>query len=139
MRRIVWSLVVLVGLAAAGCGDGEETPSSATDDSSSVSADAFPVEIEHKYGTTTVESEPKRVVSVGFTDQDALLALGVVPVGVRDWYGEQPFAVWPWAQPALGDAEPEVLSAEELNYEAIAALQPDLIVGISSGMTADEY
>jgi iron complex transport system substrate-binding protein len=32
-----------------------------------------------------------------------------------------------------------VLSAEELNVEAVAALDPDLIVGVSSGMTAEEY
>ena len=62
-----------------------------------------------------------------------------MPVGIRDWYGDQPYAVWPWAQDALGDAQPEVLDSSELNYEAIAALRPDLIVGVSSGMTEDEY
>ena len=45
------------------------------------------------------------MVSVGFSDQDTLLALGVVPVGIRDWYGDQPNAVWPWATDELGDAE----------------------------------
>ncbi len=102
---------------------------------------AFPVTIEHKYGSTTIDAEPTRVVSVGFNDQDALLALGVIPIGIRDWYGEQPFAVWPWAQDELGDAEPVVLSPNgaELNVEAVAALEPDLIVGIYSGMTESEY
>jgi iron complex transport system substrate-binding protein len=100
---------------------------------------AFPVSIEHKFGTTTIEAEPQRVVSVGFNDQDALLALGVVPVGIREWYGEQPFATWPWAIDALGDAEPEVLASAELNFEQITALEPDLIVGLSSGMTESEY
>src|SRR5262245_63429953 len=41
--------------------------------------DAFPVTIEHKYGSTTIEEEPERVAVVGLTEQDALLALGVVP------------------------------------------------------------
>jgi len=100
---------------------------------------AFPVSIEHKFGTTTIEAEPQRVVSVGFNDQDALLALGVVPVGIREWYGEQPFATWPWAIDALGDAEPEVLASAELNFEQITALEPDLIVGLSSGMTESDY
>jgi len=94
--------------------------------------------IEHKYGSTTIEGIPERIVSVGFTDQDAVLALGVVPVGIRDWYGEQPYAVWPWAQDELGDAKPEVLQGE-INFEQIAALQPDLIVGVSSGMTEEQY
>ena len=78
-------------------------------------------------------------MSVGFTDQDTLLALGVVPVGIRDWYGDQPDAVWPWATDELGDAEPTVLSSAELDFEAVAALEPDLIVGLSSGMTAADY
>ena len=102
---------------------------------------AFPVTIEHKYGSTTIEAEPTRVVTVGFNDQDALLALGVTPIGIRDWYGEQPFGTWPWAQDELGDAQPELLSPNgaELNVEAVAALEPDLIVGIYSGMTQSEY
>ena len=83
--------------------------------------------------------QPKRVVTVGFSDQDALLALGVIPVGIRDWYGDQPSAVWPWATEALGDAKPEVLSSSELNFEQIRALDPDLIVGLTSGMTEVEY
>ena len=102
-------------------------------------AEAFPVTIEHKYGSITVESEPDRVVSVGFSDQDTLLALGVKPIAIREWYGDQPYATWPWAQDELGDAEPTVLGSAELNFEEIAALQPDLIVGVSSGMTDSDY
>ncbi|MFT6391067.1 MAG: iron complex transport system substrate-binding protein [Ilumatobacter sp.] len=100
---------------------------------------AFPVTIDHKFGSTTIEAEPTRVVSVGFNEHDFLLALGVVPVGLRDWYGDQPNGVWPWAQDELGDAAPEVLSSNSLTYEQIAALNPDLIVGVWSGMTDEEY
>jgi iron complex transport system substrate-binding protein len=100
---------------------------------------AFPVTIEHKYGETTIDAEPQRVVSVAFGEHDGLLALGVIPVAVRDWYGDQPFAAWPWAQDELGDAEPVVLASGELNFEQIAAVDPDLIVGISSGMTEEQY
>jgi iron complex transport system substrate-binding protein len=110
----------------------------ATTPSSSEPADPgadFPVTIEHKYGETTITEQPERVVSVGFADQDPLLALGVVPVGIRDWYGDQPNATWPWASDELGDADPVVLPLTELNFEQISALDPDLIVGISSGMT----
>jgi iron complex transport system substrate-binding protein len=140
------SLLVVLALALAGaCGgedassDGEGGSGSAGGAEAEAPEGAFPVTIEHRYGETTVESEPERVVSVGFIDQDPLLALGVVPVGIRDWYGDQPSAVWPWAQDLLGGAEPEVLPAEELNVEAVAALDPDLIVGVSSGMTEEEY
>lgn len=100
---------------------------------------SFPVTIEHKYGSTLVEQAPERVVSVGLTDQDALLALGVVPVATREWYGQRPGAIFPWAEAKLnGAALPEVLGSE-LDFEQIAQLQPDLIVGLYSGLTQEEY
>lgn len=95
--------------------------------------------IGHKYGETEVSGVPGRVVTVGFTDQDYVLALGVKPVAVREWYGEYDYATWPWARDELGDAEPEILPPTELNFEQIAGLEPDLIVGVSSGMTREEY
>lgn len=105
------------------------------------SDDAFPVTIEHKFGSVEIAQEPERVVTVGFSEQDPVLALGVQPVGVREWFGGQPNAVWPWAQDELGDAAPEALTMPfgELNYEALAALQPDLLVATHSGVTEDEY
>ncbi|MGH8908254.1 MAG: ABC transporter substrate-binding protein [Egibacteraceae bacterium] len=99
---------------------------------------AFPVTIEHKYGATEIREEPRRVVSVGLTEQDAILALGVKPVAVSEWFGEQPYATWPWATDLLGDAEPAVLRGE-LNFERIAGLRPDLILAIYSAITQDEY
>lgn len=102
---------------------------------------AFPVVIEHKFGRTEISEPPERVVTLGYSEQDVVLALGVKPVAVREWFGEQPYAVWPWAQAELGDATPTVLNMPfgELNYEAIAALRPDLIIATHSGITADEY
>ena len=116
-----------------------ETPETTEQAGDASDAAAFPVTIEHKYGATTIESEPERVVSVGFAEHDGILALGVTPVGVRDWYGDMPFATWPWAQDELGDAEPAVIAATELNFEQIAALEPDVILGIGSGMTDTDY
>jgi len=78
--------------------------------------------------------------ALGLTDQDPILALGVMPVGVVDWFGDQPHAVWPWAQDELGDAEPVIVGVDtELNYEQIASLRPDLIIGVYSGITEDQY
>ncbi|MEL6981142.1 MAG: iron-siderophore ABC transporter substrate-binding protein [Actinomycetota bacterium] len=159
-QRRLLALLAAMAMLVAACGDGDSTTDAASSGSSSGSASgsgsasapadedgtdgadetaAFPVTLTHKYGEITIEAEPMRVVSVGFSDQDDLLALGVTPVGIRDWYGEQPFGIWPWAQDELGDAEPDVLSASEINFEAVAALQPDLIVGVSSGMTDEDY
>ena len=89
-----------------------------------------PVTIQHRFGQTTIPEPPRRVVSAGFTEQDDLLAVGVVPVAVTTWWGDEPFEVWPWAQPRLGSAQPQVLSFYDggFQYDRIAALQPDLIV-----------
>src|SRR5687768_7469820 len=67
-------------------------------------SDTFPVTVEHQFGETTIDAEPQRVVVVGLTEQDILLELGVTPVATTEWYGEQPYAVWPWAADLLGDA-----------------------------------
>jgi iron complex transport system substrate-binding protein len=139
-RTALVAVLVVVGSVVAGCGS-ESTPGSGADPRADApTSAAFPVTVAHKFGETTVEEPPRRVVSVGVTEQDILLQLGVVPVAVTEWYGEQPFATWPWARELLGDAEPEVLStADGFELERIAALQPDLIVGTNAGLTAKDY
>ena len=84
----------LLAVAAPACSSHKTAPAGA--------AGGRPVTITHVFGETTVPERPKRVVSAGFTGQDDLLALGVVPIAVTNWFGDQPFAVWPWAQPKLG-------------------------------------
>ena len=98
------------------------------------------VTVKHLFGETTISAPPKRVVSAGFTEQDDLLAVGVVPIAVTNWWGDQPFAVWPWAQAKLGQAQPAVLSLDNgLDFDKIAALKPDLIVATNAGVDQDSY
>ena len=106
-------------------------------------SEAFPVTIEHTYGETTIEAPPERIVTVGLTEQDALLALGIVPVGTTEWFGEHPGAVWPWATDELDalDAETPVVVGDgtAVNYEMVAAQRPDLILAVYAGLTPDDY
>ncbi len=104
-------------------------------------ADAFPVTIEHQYGSTTITEAPQRVVAIGYTEQDFLLAVGVTPVAVRYWYGDEANTVRPWAQDKVEGEMPIVLNMTygSLNYEAILDLQPDLISAVTSGITQEEY
>lgn len=98
------------------------------------------VTVTHKFGETTIPAPPQRVVSAGYTEQDDLLAVGVVPIAVTDWFGGEPFGVWPWAQPKLGAAQPVVLSiADGIQVGQIAALTPDLIVATNAGVDSDTY
>jgi iron complex transport system substrate-binding protein len=113
-----------VGLLAA-CGDDTDTPSGGG--SSAGTGGAFPAKVTHQFGVTEVPAAPARVVSLGWADADVLLALGVVPVGILDWFQAWPQGVGPWAQSRLNGAKPQVLKGPEINFEAVATLKPDLV------------
>ena len=135
-RRLALTVIALTsaGLLAA-CGGEDVTKAPVASAGSQ-----FPVTVEHKFGETSVPSQPKRIAVVGLTEQDIVLALGQVPIATTEWYGEQPSAVWPWAQDKLGGAKPTVLStADGFQFEKIAALKPDLIIGTNSGMKDADY
>lgn len=103
-------------------------------------ADDGSVTVDHAFGETKIPAPPTRVVSAGLTGQDCLLAVGVVPIGVTEWFGGQPFAVWPWAAAALGAGQPTVLDINDgINFEAITALNPDLIIATNAGLDQDTY
>ena len=97
--------------------------------------------IEHKYGSTPVPADPQRVVTLGLVDHDAVLALGVVPVALTagEYSAANPYGVWPWAQDRLGAATPQVLPDTEINFERVAALQPDLILAVYSGIERSDF
>ncbi len=132
LRPVIPTLLIAL-LAATGCGAG------GTSTTPDAPAGAFPTTVTHEYGETTVEKAPERVVSLGYTDQDAVLALGTVPVAIREFTGNQPSATWPWATDRLKGEQPEVLPAAEVTPETVAALKPDLIVAITANLTREQY
>ncbi|MFC1464227.1 MAG: ABC transporter substrate-binding protein [Candidatus Brachytrichaceae bacterium NZ_4S206] len=153
MKRHLCSMIALAGVLLAACAappaaapsapaDAQPTrapaPAEAT---TAATAEAFPVTIEHKFGSTTIEKPPERMLSLGYNDQDPILALGVIPIARRYWFGDQPGAIFPWAKPRVTGQMPELLNMPygQLNLEVIAALKPDLIIGVSSGITDKEY
>lgn len=128
------SLVALLILLA-GCGSDESSGGGAAAGADGARKAAFPARVEHRFGTTVVPATPRRIVVAGLTEQDTALALGYRPVATTEWYGDHRYAVWPWARAALGDAKPEVLDATDgFQFEKIAGLRPDLILGVNSGM-----
>ncbi|MFD4792707.1 iron-siderophore ABC transporter substrate-binding protein [Streptomyces anulatus] len=138
LTAVAASALLLFGAAA--CGSGESDDAAAPADNAQKGA--YPVTLDHKYGDTTLTSEPKRIVTVGLSDQDAVLALGKVPVGTTEWLGEFKGAIGPWAEKALGDKpRPTVLHDDGTGpqVEKIASLRPDLILALYSGLTKDQY
>jgi iron complex transport system substrate-binding protein len=80
-RGLLTRAAGVILLAACGNdGDAEEASSDATP---TAAGGDFPVTVTHQYGDTTVPWAPTRVLSLGYTDHNVLLALGVVPVGIQ--------------------------------------------------------
>ena len=55
--------------------------SSSTSSSSAVSTASFPITMKHAYGETVINAKPEKVVTLDWNNADAVLALGIVPVG----------------------------------------------------------
>lgn len=123
----------LIGGCAAGNAPEPDSPASPASD------DAFPVTIEHARGSTTISAPPARVVTVGFTDHEQLLALGVKPVGVRSWFGPEIDHTWPWITPAWDGTEATYIGGTELDLEQIAAIGPDVIIGLYAELDEDQF
>ncbi|MBT0772269.1 iron-siderophore ABC transporter substrate-binding protein [Kineosporia sp. J2-2] len=142
-RRAFGATLATAGLAlVAACGSDDDTSSGAGGGATNgASTDAFPVSIEHKFGTTEITAAPSKVVVVGLVEQDALLALGVVPIATTHWFGSHEGEIWPWATEKLGgSALPTSLdNTDGIQFEQIAALQPDLIVGMYSDVSQEDY
>lgn len=132
LTRVAAACAVLLTLSLqlAACGG---------DDTSESSASGGGATVQHKFGSTQVPSDPKRVVAVGFNDQDFVLSLGVTPVGAREFIGGTDISARPWAQDELDGAKPKIVGSEEIAFEKVAQLRPDLIVGIYSGMKKADY
>jgi iron complex transport system substrate-binding protein len=140
-------LALAVGLGAlvlSGCSTGSTAENDDSSSSTKAQADAFPVTIEHAFGSTTIEKEPKRVATLGYDSQDYVLSLGVVPVGaVAITYGGNEAKSTPWFDDALeklGGKQPVRYDySAGAPVEDIAKLSPDVILATNSGLTKAEY
>lgn len=135
-------------LSACSTGSATENDGDTAPAANEAEAGAFPVTIEHAYGETTIESEPTRVVALGWSDPDTVLSLGVVPVGASNnsWGGtEEGSTIWfDEALAEIDGAEPPTRIDDTSSGIAgavgdIAKLQPDLILATNSGMTKAEH
>ena len=140
LTAVFAALALLAGCSTGAVG-GAEDAGAATD----VERDGeFPRTVTHAYGQTEITEAPQRVATISWVNADVSLALGVVPVGMpRNSFGANANGSTDWFDAelaAVGGRMPELYSETDgINTEAIAALQPDLILGAYSGMTEEEY
>jgi iron complex transport system substrate-binding protein len=131
------ALTTAASLAACGSDDGGSASGSASG-SAPAGDGAFPVTVSTAFGDVEIEEEPQRVVALGWSDAETALALGVQPVGASDWLAFGGEGVGPWAEGRYDEA-PEIVETLEPSLEAIAALEPDLILDTRSPATQERY
>lgn len=126
------------GLALAACSSDDDGSDGGDATNAAVTDGAFPTSVDTKFGEVTVEEAPQRVVALGWGDAEIALDLGVQPVGASDWLAFGGDGISPWNEETY-DESPEMLATEELEYEKIAALEPDLILNTRSDGDEDTY
>jgi ABC-type Fe3+-hydroxamate transport system substrate-binding protein len=124
--------------ALAACGSDDAGSSADASSSPTSGGSGFPVTVSTAFGDVEVEEEPQRVVALGWSDAETALALRVQPVGASDWLAFGGEGVGPWAE-GLYDEAPEIIETLEPSLEAIAALEPDLILDTRSPATQERY
>ncbi|GIP23769.1 ABC transporter substrate-binding protein [Paenibacillus sp. J22TS3] len=120
-------LVILSGCGSKNASDNPGTEKSQTNNTeASTGANDQVRKVKHAMGETDIKGTPQKVVVLTNEGTEALLALGVKPVGaVKSWTGN------PWYDHIKADMEgvTEVGEESQPNMELIAGLQPDLIIG----------
>lgn len=99
---------------------------------------SFPVTVDHAFGSTTVPSDPQRILTFGWGSDDIAIALGKPPL----WMPRRSIfesGIAPWNEEQLSGKKPELFTGIYLDFEEVARLQPDLILAVSSGINANEY
>ncbi|KMY53282.1 iron siderophore-binding protein [Bacillus sp. FJAT-27231] len=121
------AFLLVIVFALAGCGQEEKQTSQKNKASNETdTTESKPYMVEHAMGKTEIKGDPERVVILTNEGTEALLALGVTPVGaVQSWTGD------PWYN-HIKDKMKGVKSVGnegEPSVETIASLKPDLIIG----------
>ncbi|MEN0098545.1 MAG: iron-siderophore ABC transporter substrate-binding protein [Brucella pseudogrignonensis] len=105
----------------------------------------YPIVVKHAFGTTMIEKKPVRIASVAWANHEVALALGVVPVGMAaaNFGDDDGDGVLPWVTERLKQlgAETPVLfdEGDGIDFEAVAATSPDLILAAYSGLSESDY
>lgn len=121
-RVVVLSAVLLVPVAC-----------SSESDSSPLSGSQSAVTVTGAFGDTTLDAAPERVVALSTTDADFLFSVGVTPVAVPLLTQSDPATggtgIYPWEEGRYPADTPRLSApSTDISVEAVAALEPDLIV-----------
>lgn len=143
-RSAIAAVTAATALVLTACGGGGDADTGG--DAAEGSGDgAFPVTVEHAFGETVIEEKPERVATIAWGNHEAALALGVVPVIMEKatWGDDDDNGVLPWVEDKveeMGAEMPETWDPTDgVDFEAISASEPDVILAGYSGLTQEEY
>ncbi len=120
-KRLLLAITALLLLILAACSSTEEETAAPAEESE-------PVTIQGTNGEVTLDGPAKKVVVLEWTYAEDLLAVGVQPAGMADIEAYEDYVN---IEPQLDETVADVGGRQEPNLEAIAALEPDLIIGVS--------
>lgn len=108
-------------------------------------ATSYPITIQHALGTTTIAAKPQRVATVAWANHEVPLALGIVPVGMAaaNFGDDDGDGLLPWVAEKLtelgGDTPVLFDEGDGIDFEAVAATNPDVILASYSGLSQSDY
>ena len=139
-RAAAAATAIATAVSMAACSSDDDSDGGSSADSAATSDGEFPTSVDTKFGEITIDEAPQRVVALGWGDAEIALDLGVQPVGASDWlgFGEDNDGISPFNDDSY-DESPEILDTEEVEYEEIASLNPDLILDVRSAGDEDTY
>lgn len=105
----------------------------------------YPITIKHAFGTTVIAKKPERIATVAWANHEVPLALGIVPVGFAkaNFGDDDGDGLLPWVAQRLKElhADKPVLfdEGDGIDFEAVAATRPDVILASYSGLSQADY
>ncbi|CQR46499.1 Fe(3+)-citrate-binding protein YfmC precursor [Paraliobacillus sp. PM-2] len=125
IKKISFLLSVLIFFTLTACGTNEDTTEKDDGSTNNNTTNAEAITIKDAYDETTFEQVPERVVVLEWVYAEDLLALDLQPVGMA---GIDNYHKWVNIQPELSEDVVDVGTRQEPNLEAIASLNPDVII-----------
>lgn len=101
------------------------------DPSQAGSSESYPISMPGQYGDVEIPKRPEQIVALNTATADELLSLGITPVAVAGT-NEQLDNTAPWLSEQLADVmDSNILipGGVDINYEHLASLEADLLVG----------
>lgn len=105
----------------------------------------YPVKIVHAFGEVIIKEKPKKIVTIGVSNEDVILALNEIPVGISKVNYNEKEKILPWVKDkynSLNVDEQNIVVFDDINkidYNKITKIKPDIIIATYSEINFKEY